>query len=497
MLSAAEIARLVDEVADRVVGGRVQKISGPTPERFVIEVFDEGGKHHVLIALEPELPRLHLTAKPPPSAPSPFPLVEVLRKHLVGSRVKECVALPNERIVRFTFAVLVDDRPDERLLFCELFPKGRNLVLTDADLKILGLLRSGGVTRKDVRHGGVWSAPPASGHTPAQDVEPFQFLDELPEAGGLSAAIEAWAEPQASASRHERVQRALAGDLRKRAKKERRLVENLKKELDDAARSEEVRRHGELIKQNLGTIPKGATEVTLTDYSRDEEQVVVKLDPKESPLDAMNRHFKQAKKLDKALPKVAMRLGNAEDRLAELEAFIIEVDAQDDLDALVALHQKAVQKGWARADAIPKGGTAKEAPKKKVQERRKPYRTFTSKDGIEILVGRTAVDNDELSLRIGKGNEHWMHVAGYAGSHVVIRFTGEDLPPETLLDAATLAAHYSQAPKGSRAEIHRTRCKYVSKFRGANPGQVQLAKYKGLRIVPDSRRLDRLVNSPK
>ena len=87
------------------------------------------------------------------------------------------------------------------------------------------------------------------------------------------------------------------------------------------------------------------------------------------------------------------------------------------------------------------------------------------------------------------------HVAGRAGSHVVIRYTDDDLPGETLLDAAILAVHFSQA-RGGGAEVHRTRCKHVSKFRGANPGQVQLARHKGLRVRPDPERLDRLVTSP-
>ena len=38
-----------------------------------------------------------------------------------------------------------------------------------------------------------------------------------------------------------------------------------------------------------------------------------------------------------------------------------------------------------------------------------------------ILVGRTARDNDVLSLKIGTNRDFGLHVAAGAGSHVVVR----------------------------------------------------------------------------
>lgn len=494
MLSAAEIARLAEQAALVMVGGRIQKIGGPGPERFTFEVFGERGKARLLIVLEQDLPRLHLTTAAHPGPKKPFPLVEVLRKELDGGRVKELVALPNERIVRVAVDVRRGDRVEERLVFFELFPKGRNLVLTDGTLKILGVLRRGGGAREEIKRGGTWSAPRAGGRTGPSEQEPFAFLDD-PDPADLSQAVEDWAAPREAASKEQRLGTRLLSDLRRRAKKERRLLANLEEELEGASRADELRLWAELIKQNLKTISKGAPTATLTDWTQgDGVEVTVPLEPTEPPLDTMNRYFKQAKKLDKSLPKVAARLGHAEERIASIEAMISEIEEAQDLESIVSLHEQAMSRGWAKAEPVPKGAVAP-AARRPVQERRKPYRRFVSKDGIEMLVGRTASDNDELSLRIGKGNEHWMHVANYAGSHVVIRFTGDELPPETLLDAAVLAVHFSQA-RGGRVEVHRTRCKYVSKFRGAKAGQVQLAKYRSVRVLPDQERLDRLVNSP-
>ncbi len=110
---------------------------------------------------------------------------------------------------------------------------------------------------------------------------------------------------------------------------------------------------------------------------------------------------------------------------------------------------------------------------------RKPYRVFTSTEGVEIWVGRRAEDNDELSCNPEHrhNDEWWMHVAGSAGSHVVIKCTDNDFPVkyrETLLDAAYLAAVNSKGSSVGRAKVSLTRCRNVAKPRGAKDGLVQL-----------------------
>lgn len=109
---------------------------------------------------------------------------------------------------------------------------------------------------------------------------------------------------------------------------------------------------------------------------------------------------------------------------------------------------------------------------------RLPYRTYVSTDGVDIRVGKNAADNDELSTKPEHrhSTEWWMHAAGAAGSHVVIRSSLEmdELPRETVMDAAALAAKYSKA--GNRkVAVSLTRCRNVSKPPGAKPGLVFIA----------------------
>jgi predicted ribosome quality control (RQC) complex YloA/Tae2 family protein len=85
-----------------------------------------------------------------------------------------------------------------------------------------------------------------------------------------------------------------------------------------------------------------------------------------------------------------------------------------------------------------------------------------------VLVGRSARDNDILSIRLAAPGDFWLHLAGDSGSHVAVRNPDnlDRLPRETKLFAAGLAAGYSKAKDAGTVSVHVTRCSEVSKPRG-------------------------------
>jgi predicted ribosome quality control (RQC) complex YloA/Tae2 family protein len=113
-------------------------------------------------------------------------------------------------------------------------------------------------------------------------------------------------------------------------------------------------------------------------------------------------------------------------------------------------------------------------------------RRLVSSDGFTVLVGRTAEDNDILSLRLASPRDFWFHVAPGSGSHVVVRNPqGADrLPRDTERFAAALAAGYSRARAGGRVAVHVTTCDQVGKRRGAPPGEVTLGRYRTVHVTP-------------
>src|SRR5205807_3723950 len=102
-----------------------------------------------------------------------------------------------------------------------------------------------------------------------------------------------------------------------------------------------------------------------------------------------------------------------------------------------------------------------------------------------ILVGRAARDNDNLTFKVAKPNDLWLHAADYPGSHVVVRNASrKEIPHRTLIEAAQLAAYFSQANKDPKVTVHYTQRKALSKLKGAAPGLVRLLRVKSITVAP-------------
>ncbi|MBN1848847.1 MAG: DUF814 domain-containing protein [Deltaproteobacteria bacterium] len=105
--------------------------------------------------------------------------------------------------------------------------------------------------------------------------------------------------------------------------------------------------------------------------------------------------------------------------------------------------------------------------------------------GWNVLVGRTDVDNDFLSLQAAKPDDYWFHVHGMPGSHVLLRAKPDKEPDkETLKQAAAIAAYHSKARKAGVVPVSFTRAQYVTKPKGAKPGSVHIRKEAVIKVRP-------------
>lgn len=120
-----------------------------------------------------------------------------------------------------------------------------------------------------------------------------------------------------------------------------------------------------------------------------------------------------------------------------------------------------------------------------MSSRGRPYRTVEI-DDFTVLVGRSDEENDVLTFDVAAPDDVWMHVAGYSGSHVVIRNPDRlpGVPEPVLRRAAELAAWFSKGRAARRVEVHVCFARDVSKPRGFPPGKVMLARWTRLRVEP-------------
>ena len=129
----------------------------------------------------------------------------------------------------------------------------------------------------------------------------------------------------------------------------------------------------------------------------------------------------------------------------------------------------------------------------KNSDARRPYFEFCSSKNERILVGRGGVDNHQTSFKIGKGNDHWLHVKDAPGAHVLVPVKrGAQPHPDTLMDAGALAVHYSKFRGDTGALVSHTQRKYVRPVTGGKAGLVTIQKEKVMMVDELEQRLKRL-----
>lgn len=109
---------------------------------------------------------------------------------------------------------------------------------------------------------------------------------------------------------------------------------------------------------------------------------------------------------------------------------------------------------------------------------------FVSSAGLEICVGQDDYSNDYLSLKLASANDLWFHVAGFPGSHVVLRCAQNEAEKQSIKEAAALAAWFSKMRNGKNVAVHYCKAKNVSKPPKAKPGTVNIKQIKKIKVIP-------------
>lgn len=106
-------------------------------------------------------------------------------------------------------------------------------------------------------------------------------------------------------------------------------------------------------------------------------------------------------------------------------------------------------------------------------------------EGFELLYGTSARENDKLSLEMADAGDFWLHAAGYAGTHVVVRNPDglSELPKRVEKYAAELAVLHSKAKNArGKIEVHLCRARDVSKPPSFPPGKVLVRKHTTVKV---------------
>jgi hypothetical protein len=278
------------------------------------------------------------------------------------------------------------------------------------------------------------------------------------------------------------------------SKKRQRLERRTLAVQQDLARIDEVphlQKIGSLLLVHGKTIPRGTTETTLIDWDTN-EPVVVKLAPDKPAHEQAAQFFHKARRMQRGAQILQLRLDDTNRALDVFDPLETAVrDAPADWTALQEIAARMHSLGFPvhPSAAVP-------SAKPRVPDERKPYHTFRSTNGATILVGRSGQDNDALVTRIAKPHDLWLHAKNIPGAHVVVPLEkNHSCPAEVLVDAATLAAHFSDARHESICEIIYVERRHVRKPKKSAPGSVTTQREKVIVVRIEKARLARLLAS--
>ena len=285
--------------------------------------------------------------------------------------------------------------------------------------------------------------------------------------------------------------------LREERKKLIRLMEKLLEEQCEARDREQYKLSGELLKYNLSRVKRGDVSVSLTGF--DGKSTHVDLDPMLGPRENMDRYFQQYRKLKRREEVIDQKIDFEKKRSAKLDELLDLVHSGEaisinrsplqfvksiDPDLLGRRLQERVRRIF-----FPEK-TASRGEMKKVK-----FLRFHSKSGKTILVGRNAREN-ELTVRIARGNDLWFHVETGSGSHVILRYDRSDgFQDADIVDAAMLALYFSNYRNEKSGDVVYTQRKYIRKPKNKPAGYVTYHNNKTKHILVDQAVLDRLLDS--
>jgi len=474
-LSASEIGLVVARCEAVLAGGALRKVLSPlASDRIVLEIRVGRVNHLLQLVVDVAGSRLGRITDKPASAERPHPFVMLLRGRAQGLRLARVRQLNGDRAVALDF----EGRERSGSLICELTARHANMFWTGGDGLIEGSFHVNRSHKRRLVPGEPYTPPLPRDDGPAP-ASRFADGDDLEqEIERHYAELE---QRRALEERRANVSRAARGASRRLG----RLLENLERDKARADEAERLRQQAFVLQANLGRARRGLTELEVEDFEG--QPIRIALDPALDPAANMQRLFERAKRLGRAAPRIAERVDEARAwlaRVGELVEGIITADAEQlalILEELRARFPDLVQRSVARRGE---------------RQQRLPFREIPIAAGRAARIGRSAADNDTLTLRHARPDDLWLHVRGRKGSHVVVPLgRGEEPTPEMLIDAAHLAAHYSDARGDGDVEVIWTRRRYVHKPRGAPPGSVRVLKEKTIFLRVDPERLARLLGS--
>jgi len=267
----------------------------------------------------------------------------------------------------------------------------------------------------------------------------------------------------------------------------------LRSEFDALQQASQLRTEGELLLAYASDIPEGVASFTPPDVGDGTVSQPITLDIHATAIENANMRFHRYHKMNRAAAQIPEQISRAEVDLAHVDQLATDLDLADSLieiahvrEEIAEAHLGMIDKD-ARSARLPKKVKTKPGQKGKQQKKTHPGGnplSLKSADGFPLYVGKNSNQNEYVTFEVASGNDLWFHARGVPGAHVVIKSGGRPVDPDTIQQAARLAAWFSQSRGNGSVPVDYTEQKYVRHMKNGGPGMVTYSKEHTLHAVP-------------
>lgn len=234
--------------------------------------------------------------------------------------------------------------------------------------------------------------------------------------------------------------------------------------------------YADLLQSNLYKIPKGSSEALLENYYDENlKELLVPLDNKISAAGNAQNYYKKYAKLKTANRLLLRQIPETQLEIDYIEHAIMSIENSVSVEDLEEIREELVKGGYI---------TIKNKSRKKIKEKLPKPLHFMSTNNLNIYVGKNSKQNEYITMKIAKKEDLWFHTKGIPGSHVILKTEGKEIPEQTMIEAALLAAYYSSGRNSSSVEVDYTEKKHVRKPKNAKTGMVIYENQKTLLVNP-------------
>jgi len=568
-LDAITLQALCLELIKGAEGAKIDRVQQPERDKLLLTLRTREGNRRLLISIASSGARVHFTNESFENPAEPPMFCMLLRKHLIGARIREITQPDWERMLLFRLDTR-DEMGDEseKTLAVELIGRSANVILIGPDGRIIDCMRRleyGGEGR-GVLPGMIYRLPPRqeklsfftcseeelldairgmkegeepdkallrtfSGLSPlicrelayrshdsieqladnalslretvqAGDFCPtlvsvegaareysFLSINQYGPAGqnerfdSFSELLDSFYARRDRAESRKRRSRELMKTVKTAYERTVRKLHNQKEELAQTENREEIRQQAELITANMYRLKKGQHELVCENYFDEAyPEIRIPLDPLKTPQQNAAALYREFTRKKAAKEHLTVLISEGEKQSEYLAAVIDEIERAESERDLADIKQELRETGYIKKAKSSKADRAKpQAPMR-----------FLSSDGFEILVGRSNVQNDELTFKLARRTDLWLHVQKLHGSHVIVHTDGVDAPLQTVEEAASLAAYYSQGREAGKVPVDITMVRFVKKPSGSLPGAVLYTDYSTVMASPDEKLAEKL-----